>query len=284
MKYFSRRDFIRAGAAGVAAAPLLAQAGMLIPGKRKPQVGVQMYSIREYCKKDLPGALSSIKAMGYAGVEFAGYYGKSAKELRQMLDDNGLLACGTHTGMGTLAPDKIQETMEFNKVIGNKYLMVPHIGRPKTEDECKKIAADLSAAAETAKGAAMYVGYHNHQHEFKDKYPGGKCMWELIYDNASPLVCQQMDVGHVVAAGEDPVFWLKKYPNRHRTLHAKEVYPGPGILGQVPEGVKGVDWDPLFAAAEQDVLEWYIVESEADPNTLDKIRGAIEFLKAKGRV
>jgi len=284
MKIFSRRSFIKAGAGAVAAAPLLAQAGMLLPRKRKPQVGVQMYSIREYCKKELPGALSSIKAMGYAGVEFAGYYGKSAKELRQMLDDNGLLACGTHTGMGTLTPDKIQETIEFNKVIGNKYLMVPHIGRPKSEDECKKIAADLSAAAETAKAAAMYVGYHNHQHEFKDKYPCGKCMWELIYDNASPLVCQQMDVGHVVAAGEDPVFWLKKYPGRHRTLHAKEVYPGPGILGQVPEGVKGVDWDPLFAAAEQDVLEWYIVESEADPNTLDKIRGAIEFLKAKGRV
>lgn len=283
MKFFSRRDFIQAGATAVVAAPALARAGMLLPGKRKPQVGVQLYSIREYCKKDLPGALAGVKAIGYAGVEFAGYYGKSAKELRQLIDDHGLLACGTHTGMGTLAPDKIQETIDYNRIIGNKYLMVPHIGRPKTADECKKIAAELSVAAETAKASGMYVGYHNHQHEFRDKYPDGKCMWELIYDNASPLVCTQMDVGHVVAAGEDPLFWLAKYPNRSRTLHAKEVYPGPGILGQVPEGVKGVDWDPLFVAVEKDVIEWYIVESEADPNTLDKIRGGFEFLKAKGR-
>ncbi|MDA3924331.1 MAG: sugar phosphate isomerase/epimerase [Kiritimatiellae bacterium] len=283
MKNFSRRNFLRAGATAVVAAPVISQASMLIPGKRKPQVGVQMYSIREYCKKDLPGAFAGIKKIGYAGVEFAGYYGKSAKELRKMIDDNGLVACGTHTGIATLAPDKIQETIAFNKILGNKYLMVPHIGRPKTADECKKIAAHLSVAAVTAKVSGMYVGYHNHQHEFKDKYPCGKCMWEMIFDNASPLVCQQMDVGHVVAAGEDPVYWLNKYPNRVRTLHAKEVYPGPGILGQVPEGVKGVDWDALFVAVEKGVLDWYIVESEADPKTLDKIAGGFEFLKAKGR-
>ena len=87
----------------------------------------------------------------------------------------------------------------------------------------------------------------------------------------------------MVAAGEDPVYWLKKFPGRHRTLHAKEVYPGPGILGQAPQGVKGVDWDALFVAAEKDVLEWYIVESEADPKTLDKIAGGFKYLQSKGR-
>lgn len=283
MKFFSRRSFMKAGAVAVAAAPVLSQAGMLIPGKRKPKVGVQLYSVRELCKKDLVGTIAGIKEIGYAGVEFAGYYGKSAKELRQLIDDNGLLACGTHTGMGSIKPDKIQATIEFNQILGNKYLIVPHIGKLKTEDDCKRVAAEFSAAAATAKEAGMYVGYHNHQHEFKTKYPCGKCMWEMIYDNTSEDVCQQLDVGHVVAAGEDPVFWLNKYPNRHRTLHAKEVYPGPGILGQVPEGVKGVDWDALFVVAEKDVLDWYIVESEADPKTLDKIRGGFEYMQAKGR-
>lgn len=284
MNSFSRRNFLQSALTAAVAVPAISQAGMLIPGKRKPKVGVQLYSVREMCKNDLIGTLKGIKEIGYAGVEFAGYYGKSAKELKQIIDDCGLVACGTHTGLGTLAPDKIQETMEFAAGVGNKYLMVPHIGRPKTADECKKIAEALSAAAETAKAAGMYVGYHNHQHEFKEKYSCcGKCMWELIFDNASPEVCTQLDVGHVVAAGQDPLFWLNKYPNRLRTMHAKEVYPGPGILGQVPEGVKGVDWDSVLAAAEKDVLDWYIVESEADPKVLDKVAGAFEFLKAKGR-
>ncbi|MFO7936678.1 MAG: sugar phosphate isomerase/epimerase [Kiritimatiellia bacterium] len=283
-KTFSRRGFLRAGLTAAVAVPAVSRAGMLIPGRRKPEVGVQLYSVREMCKKDLVGTLKGIKEIGYAGVEFAGYYGKSAKELKQLIDDCGLRACGTHTKLDSLKPDKIRETMEYNAVVGNKYLMVSWIGRPKTADGCKKIAEDLSIAAETAGSAGMYVGYHNHQHEFKKKYSScNKCMWELIFDNASPDVCTQMDVGHVVAAGEDPVFWMNKYPNRLRTLHAKEVYPGPGILGQVPDGVKGVDWDAVFAAAEKDVLDWYIVESEADPKTLDKITGSFKFLKAKGR-
>ena len=123
------------------------------------------------------------------------------------------------------------------------------------------------------------IGYY---FGMKDKFDG-KCKWELFYGNASPDVCSQMDVGHVVSAGEDPVAWLKKFPKRSRTLHAKEIYPGPGILGQVPEGKQGVKWDEVFAAAEADVTEWYIVESEADPNTLEKIRGCVDFLKSKGR-
>jgi sugar phosphate isomerase/epimerase len=258
-----------------------AQAGLRMAKPRAIRVGVQLYSVRELCKKDLPGTLKAIKEMGYAGVEFAGYYGKSAAELKQLLDDNGLVMCGTHTGVDSIRPANLAKTIEFNLATGNKYLMVPGMNA-KDAQGWIDFAKLFSDAAVTAKAAGMYVGYHNHQHEFKDKFDG-KSKWEIFYTHASPLVCQQMDVGHVVSAGEDPVAWLKRFPNRSRTLHAKEIYPGPGILGQVPEGKQGVKWDDVFAAAEADVTEWYIVESEADPNTLEKIRGCIDFLKSKGR-
>lgn len=279
MMRYSRRSFIKAGAAGLtvaAAAPLFAAAA-----SRKIQVGVQLYSVRDLCGKDLVGTLKAIKAMGYAGVEFAGYHGKSAKELKQILGDNGLVACGTHTGLDSILPANIAGTIAFNQEIGNKYLMVPGM-KADTEQDWLDRAKEFSAAAVTAKAAGMYVGYHNHQHEFKDKF-NGKSKWEIFFSNASPDVCSQMDVGHVVSAGEDPVAWMKKFPKRSRTLHAKETYPGPGILGQPEAGKPGVKWDDVFATAEADVTEWYIVESEADPNTLEKIRGCFEFLKSKGR-
>lgn len=284
MMQVSRRNFLKTGAAGMAlvASPLLTQAGAMVGRKRKIQVGVQLYSVRELCKKDLVGTLKAIKEMGYAGVEFAGYHGKTAKELKQILADTGLVMCGTHTGLDSIKPQNIAATIAFNQEAGNKYLMVPGMGA-KTKQDWLEAAKSFSEAAVTAKAAGMCVGYHNHQHEFKDKFDDGTCKWETLFDNASPDVCSQMDVGHVVSAGEDPVAWMKRFPNRTRTLHAKEIYPGPGILGQVPEGVKGVKWDDVFAAAEADVTEWYIVESEADPNTLEKIRGCFEFLKAKGR-
>ena len=282
MMQFSRRKFIKAGAAGLAlSVPAFAGGQTLTGAKAKPRIGVQLYSVRNLCSKDLVGTLKAVKEMGYEGVEFAGYYGKSAKELKQILDDLGLAACGTHTGLDSIKPDKIAGTIAFNQEIANKYLMVPGMNADSAQGWLD-FAKLFSDAAVTAKAAGMYVGYHNHQHEFKDKFDG-KCKWDIFFSNASADVCQQMDVGHVVSAGEDPSFWFKKFPNRARTIHAKEIYPGPGILGQVPEGKQGVKWDEIFAATDADVTEWYIVESEADPNTLENIRGCIAFLKAKGR-
>ncbi|HNX35333.1 MAG TPA: TIM barrel protein [Kiritimatiellia bacterium] len=280
MMQFSRRNFLKTGAAGLA---LASMPSIVCAASAKPQVGVQLYSVRKLCEKDLVGTLKAIKEMGYAGVEFAGYYGKSAQELKKMLDDNGLVACGTHTGLDTIKPENLAKTIEFNQTIGNKYLMVPGMKVENTAQGWIDTAKLFSGAAVTAKAAGMVVGYHNHQHEFKDKFDG-KCKWDIFFSNASADVCSQMDVGHVVSAGEDPVAWLKKFPKRSRTLHAKEIYPGPGILGQVPEGKQGVKWDEVFAATDADaVTDWYIVESEADPNTLEKIRGCIDFLKSKGR-
>lgn len=279
---FSRRNFIKATAAGAALTTIPSFAMASKCCKALPRVGLQLYSVRELCKADFLGTLKAVKEIGFAGVEFAGYYGKSASELKKMLDDNGLVACGTHTGIGSIKPEAIDATIAFAKEVGNKYLMVPGMNG-KTKEEWLEFAKVFTAAAEKAKAAGMYVGYHNHQHEFKDKFDG-KCKWEIFFDNCSPDVCMQLDVGHVVAAGEDPLFWLKKYPNRTVTLHAKEVYPGPGILGQVAEGKTGVNWDQVFKATDADVTQWYIVESEADPKTLKNVQGCFEFLKGKGRV
>ena len=104
----SRRDVLSwAAAAGVAlvAGERLALAAKPRKAPKKIPIGLQLYSVRNDCAKDLPGVLRAVARMGYEGVEFAGYHGRSAKELRQLLDDNGLKCCGTHTGLNTLLGD-----------------------------------------------------------------------------------------------------------------------------------------------------------------------------------
>src|SRR4051794_7176925 len=94
----SRREFLRctgAGAAGVALGLGFAGAATAAESAKIP-VGLQLYSLRDQCKTDLPGMLVAVSKLGYKGVEFAGYHGHKAKELRKVLDDNGLVACGTH--------------------------------------------------------------------------------------------------------------------------------------------------------------------------------------------
>src|SRR5215510_811924 len=130
----SRRQFH--GSLGIAGATLslgLPSLGRAESGKKIP-IGLELYSVRKECASDLPGTIAAVGKIGYKGVEFAGYHGGSAKELRKMLDDNGLVACGTHTPYETVLPDKLKETIEFNHIIGNKFLIVPSMSARSKEE------------------------------------------------------------------------------------------------------------------------------------------------------
>ena len=130
----SRRSFVATSLASVALAGTAAHAAEKKKTpmtnnkkRRKMQIGLQLYSVRKDCAKDLAGTIAAVAKMGYMGVEFAGYHDKSAKEIRKMLDDNGIVCCGTHTGLDTLLGDNLKKTIEFNKTIGNRFLVVPSL-------------------------------------------------------------------------------------------------------------------------------------------------------------
>ena len=118
----------------------------------KIPIGVQLYSVREDCTKDLPGVLAAIAKMGYEGVEFAGYYNRNAEELRALLDENGLKCCGTHIGIQTLLGDALEPTVEFNKTLGNKYLIVPGLPADYTNSK-----AAWNSASAWARLSFMFV-------------------------------------------------------------------------------------------------------------------------------
>ena len=88
-------------------------------------MGLQLWTVREECKKDFPGTIAKVAKMGYKGVEFAGFFNYSAKDVRKMLDDNGLLCFGSHTAIDLLSNEKLAATMEYNRTIGNKFVIVP---------------------------------------------------------------------------------------------------------------------------------------------------------------
>ncbi len=88
------------------------------------KTGLQLYSVREDCARDLPGTLSKISEMGYDGVEFAGYYDYGAEELGRILEERGLLCCGSHIEIDDLRGDKFERTVEFNLALANEFLIV----------------------------------------------------------------------------------------------------------------------------------------------------------------
>jgi len=92
---------------------------------KKIHIGLQLYSVREDCARNMPGTLEAVANMGYEGVEFAGYHGYSAEELSKILGDLGLKVAGSHVGIETLMGGELHETIEFNEALGNRYLIVP---------------------------------------------------------------------------------------------------------------------------------------------------------------
>ena len=270
IRLVSRRGFI---AKSVAAAAVLASSAdgasqdqkikqrAKNRSRRRFPIGLQLYSVREDCKRDLQGTIAAVAKMGYKGVEFAGYYDRTAKQLRKMLDDNGLVCCGTHTGLDTLLGDNLARTIEFNKTLGNKYLIVPGLPEKyRTSHQAWLDTAKLfNELAEKVKPHEMLVGYHNHSIEFTAM--DGELPWDTFYGNTRKDVVMQIDVGNAIHGGADPLPYLYKYPGRAITVHVKE-FSETNKKALVGEG--DVNWKAFFALCKAvGQTEWYIVEQES---------------------
>ena len=137
-------------------------------------IGFQLYTVRGEFSRDVPGTLKKLGQMGYQGVEFWGYGGTpkvyqqySAADLRKLLDDNGLKCCGIHLDLKALSEDRLKQTIENNRVLGNEYLNVAaakdKMGSAATIAE---LAALLNQAAAQCRPHKMSVGYHAHPFDF----------------------------------------------------------------------------------------------------------------------
>lgn len=323
----TRRNFLGASA--------LAGAAFLAPGccssccgTRYGKVALQLYSLKDYIGGDkkrktkgvgLEKGLADVRAIGFEGVEFAGYYGFKPCELKKMLADNGLKVCGTHVSndqygfdvkKGTFNPDVLKKTCAFETGYGNTLIICPGGGnippgaswstgrggepcKPTKEiDEfTKKLVELYNKAAVVAKEMGCKIGLHNHTWEHAIKMTDGTSFWDYFFTNTCNDVCMEQDVGWSTCAGVDCCEQYVKYPFRSPTLHAKENGMGKdvkkfdAILGQPgkPDATP-VPWDRLFVASDKNKVEWYVVECERhfdDPN--GAVKPSFQFLRSKGR-
>ena len=229
-------------------------------------VGLQLFSIHRACRandgKDLPALLAQVAEMGYQGVEFAGFHGWDAADLRRILDDNSLTCCGAHVGMETLLGDELEKSVATHRTLGNRYLIVPILPSQYREDldGWKRAADALNEIAERLAPHDMFTGFHNHPGDFTPI--DGQVPMDLMIARTDPRVIVQVDVGNTLAGGGDPAALIQQLPGRCRTIHLKE-HGGDknAVLG---EGE--ANWASLLPlAATTGKAEWFIVEHERDP-------------------
>jgi sugar phosphate isomerase/epimerase len=264
---WTRREALRAGAAGALAAAL--PQGLFAAAPGKIGISVQLYSVRGDCGKDFDGAMERISKMGFAGVEFAGYhnYGGKAKELRKRLDDLNLKATGTHIGTGTLKGDALKGTVDFHQTIGCKYLIVPGDGDFGHPEKSKTFAEVFTKAMDTLRPLGMACGYHNHTEIAKVDADTKKTYWELFAERTPKEVVLQQDVGWTAAAGLDPVELIKKHPGRTKIPHFKPTVVKGEAGKKAIFGEDSVNWKPVIEACYAvGGTEWFVIEQEAYPD------------------
>jgi len=248
----------------------------------KLPIALQLYSVRKECEQDLPGTLKAVAGMGYDGVEFAGYYGRSAPELRAMLDDLGLKCAGTHTAFRTILGDELEATVEFNRTLGNKFLIAPSVPEERRSSRAAwlETARLFTEAAERARPHGMLVGYHNHAIEFQPM--DGELPWDTFFSNTPPEVVMQVDIGNALHGGGDPIPYISKYPGRAITVHLKE-HSATNDKALIGEG--DVDWAQVFQLCEgEGKTEWYIVEQESYAYPpLECVDRCLQNLRAMGK-
>jgi sugar phosphate isomerase/epimerase len=272
---------------------LLAVAGILLTtfsscrNAVQKNIGLQLYSIRDSIKKDVPGSIAKVAKMGYKFVEAAGYadgkfYGMEPAEFKALCEKNGLTMLSSHAGRP--APDSAhyQETMAWwdacidaHVAAGARYIVQPSMGGEayKSLEGLKPYYAYFNEVGEKCKAKGIRFGYHNHSREFATQYDGVP-LYNYLVENTDPeKVMFQIDLYWAVEGGKNPVEYFNKYPGRFELWHIKD---------KEEIGASGkMDFAAMWKEAAKSGMQYGIVEVEKyNFDEFTSCKKSIDFLNA----
>lgn len=253
----------------------------------KGPVGLQLYSLRDQFKKDVPGSFDEVKRFGVKYAELDGTYKMPPEQYTAMLAARGIKGIAMHFPFERLRDDAEGAALEA-KALGLKYVgcaWIPHQG---TFDEktCRAAAAVFNQAGEVMAKHGMKFFYHVHGYEFPPHGQG--TLFDLMMSETKPkLVSYEMDIFWVVYPGQDPVKLFQKYGKRWELVHLKDMKKGtptgpqapwPDVSADVALGAGQIDLVSLLRAAKKAGVKWYFIEDES-PACEKQIPESLRFLE-----
>ena len=253
----------------------------------KGPVGVQIYSLRNQLKQDGAKALDVLKDLNvkYVEIGIESHYGLTQEQMKQALDERGLIPIAAHAGQGFLL-NKTDEAIAAARFFGLKYLGVAWASHKKPLDEAQtlKIAAEFNEIGKRLKAAGIQFFYHNHGFEFYPYKDG--TLFDLLMEKTDPdLVKFEMDVLWTVFPGQDPVKLLKKYPDRWVLMHLKDLKKGvvgnlsggTDLTNDVVLGTGQADYLAILKVCQEIGIKYYFIEDES-PTVLEQLPKSLDYL------
>jgi sugar phosphate isomerase/epimerase len=299
----SRRGLMQA-AAGTAAG--VGIAGALAPGAasaathdrgrrlRAPEdlvprqnIGIQLYTLRDMLAADLPAALDMLRDAGYPEVELFQLHGRTAPELRALLEERGLRAIAAHVPI-TRWRTELDTVLTEAETLGMTFVGLPGIfpAIPSDVVSYRALAREMNRFGAAAADRGLRFYYHNHDWEFARA--GGRVLYDVLLDGTDPdLVFFELDLYWIVTAGRDPLDYLSRYDqSRWPLFHVKDRTPSSGGQGgtfaDLGEGI--IDFERIFRQLENKHYHHYLVERDTQPDPARTARVGYEYLRGlRGR-
>jgi len=315
----TRREFLdRTAVLGMAAAA----GAIAVEGAptRLDRLGVGLFTIPTLLERDFAGTMKTLAAIGYKEVETfgpypwsaqsaqdrwkvvsqslafkgSGYFGRTAKEIRGILDGAGLTSPSMHTDLESLRT-RLQPMADAAQTLGQRYVVLPSIppGERENLDGYRRMADELNQIGARAAALGLRLKYHNHGYGFRAI--DGVVPFELLVDRSDPaVVALQMDLYWTKAAGADPIAYLERYKGRYKSVHVKDMvkpvrFTGDGgdatqwiaLFPYIADAGSGVlDLPGVLAAARRSGVEHFFLERDQTPTPDETLRASYKHLSS----
>ena len=300
MRRISRRTFLQTASASAVGAALWSNLPQLMANPLGLPIGLQLYSVRDILPKDYEGTLRQLSALGYREVEAAGFFNRSAAEVKQAMDRAGLRCVSAHYSLKDLLP-KMDEIIAYGKDLGLNYIVCasPMLKDPSrvnepgsraaresmTLDDWRWNADQFNRIGERVNAAGMRFAYHNHTPEFRSE--NGVLFYDELLRSTDPAkVTMELDCGWAVVAGQNPGNLLTRYPTRFSMLHVKDFKMTPAVTpANAPPSTElgrgTIDYHPIFEAAKKaDIKHTFVEQEQFDMPAMEALKIDADYMRA----
>ncbi len=253
----------------------------------KETPGVVSFTFRADFSKDVTGTLDYIKEMGIRNIEFSNLFGKSAEEMRALLDARGMV-CTSYGVYYDALTNKTEKVIQVAKTLGAEFVrvgMIPHKGE-FTVQQADAAIKDFNRVGKLLKENGLEFCYHNHGYDFT---PYEKStLYDYLIQNTNPdYVSYELDILWVHQFGQDPMAYLKRYPSRFKLMHVKDLKKGVPVgldvktspENDVPLGSGQINVKAILKQARKSAIKYYYLEDE-NSNSKAQVPLSLTYLKS----
>lgn len=275
---YTRRMFIKNSSSLALGAAFLSS--FEVSGKKTSNPGIQLYTVRKEMMEDAVGTLKKLAELGIKQIECSSskkgsYFGLKPDEMKKICADLGMTIRSGHIQLN----DQWNQTMAEAELSGQEYLICSSMpSRGQTIENYKKVSDQFNKAGEDCKKRGIKFGYHNHDFEFEQQ--DGKTLFDVLLDNTDPsLVNMELDLGWVVASGNDPLAYFKNYPKRFPLWHLKDMDLVKKHSTEFGKG--GLNIQQMFDNSKQSGMKYFFIEQEEYNYTpIESMKINMEYLKS----